>query len=117
EKMLFNNLMLTPFVRLKLKNKYHSTGTFIDLGAFAGFTYRAVHYSIDYNYVPNSHRTKMRDIRLDYNQVYAYGLMGRIGFNRVILYGKYRMSDLFKAEYGYPELPRYEAGLMIGFHH
>lgn len=116
-KMLFNNLMLTPFARIKLKNKYHSTGTYIDLGAFAGFTYRAVHYNIDYNLVPNSHRTKTRDIRLDYNNIYTYGLMGRFGFNRLIFYGRYRLSDLFKEEFGYPELPRYEVGLMVGFHH
>lgn len=116
-KMLFNNLMLTPFARIKFKNKYHSTGTFLDLGGFAGFTYRAVHYTIDYNLVPNSHRTKMRDIRLAYNKWYSYGLMARLGFNRIIFYGKYRMSDLFKAKFDYPELPRYEVGLMIGFHH
>ena len=116
-KMLFNDLMLTPFARFKFKNKYHSTGTFLDLGGFVGFTYRAVHYTIDYNLVPNTHRTKMRDIRLDYNENYSYGLMARLGFNRIILYGKYRMSDLFKDEYNYPELPRFEVGLMIGFHH
>ena len=115
-KMLFNDLMLTPFVRIKLKNKYHSTGTFVDLGGFAGFTYRAVHYTIDYHHAPNSHRTKMRDIRLDYNQDYSYGVMARLGFNRIIFYGKYRLSDLFKEKYGYPELPRIEAGLMIGLH-
>lgn len=116
EKMLFNDLMLTPFVRIKLKNKYHSTGTFIDLGGFAGFTYRAVHYTVDYKLVPNSHRTKIRDIRLDYNQSYSYGAMVRLGFNRIIIYGKYRFSDLFKKEFNYPELPRVEAGLMIGLH-
>lgn len=115
-KMRFNDLMVTPFVRIKLRNKYHSTGTFIDLGGFAGFTYRAVHYTIDYNLVANSHRTKMRDIRLDYNQDYSYGVMARLGFNRIIIYGKYRLSDLFKEKYGYPELPRIEAGLMIGLH-
>lgn len=116
-KMLFNNLMLTPFLRIKLKNKYHSTGNFLDLGGYLGFTYRAVHYTIDYALVPNAHRTKIRDIRLGYNEIHTYGLMARIGFNRIIIYGKYRFSDLFKEEFSYPELPRIEAGLMIGLHH
>lgn len=116
EKMIFNDLLLSPFLRIKLKNIYHSTGTFLDLGAFAGYTYRSVHYTLDYALSKHSHRTKIKNIRLDYTQDYCYGLMARLGFNRVVFYGKYRLSDLFIEDYAYPELPRIEAGIMIGLH-
>ncbi len=116
EKFIFNSLQASPFVRLKLINKFHSNGTFIDLGGFAGWQYNIKHETVENNLTPGAGKTKITNTNLDYTKDYTYGLLARIGFNRFIFYGRYRLSDLFKDEDGFDDLPLFEFGLKLGIH-
>ena len=116
EKLVFNNLQIIPFQRFKMKNKHHSTGIFFDLGGYAGWNYRIKHQTVERNNVPGAGRTKTVNQKLSYTQDFNYGAIARIGFNRVVFYGRYRISDLFTPSSNLPELPRFEVGLTLGIH-
>ena len=116
EKLVFNNVQVIPFQRFKLKNKYHSTGIFVDLGAYAGYNYRIKHQTVERNQAPGAGRTKTVNQKLEYTQYYSYGAIARLGFNRIVFYGRYRFSNQFKASSNLPELPRFDVGMTIGIH-
>lgn len=116
EKIVFNSLQTVPFLRVKLRNRYHSTGTFIDLGGFAGYNYRIKNQTVEINQTPGAGKTKAVNVNLKYTEDLDYGLLGRIGFNRFVFYGRYRLSNLFKEDSNLPELPNLEFGLRIGIH-
>lgn len=116
EKMVFNNIQVVPFQRFKFKNKHHSTGTFIDLGGYAGYNYRVKNQSTERNRAPGAGKTRTVNLDLDYTQDFSYGLIARFGLNRVVFYGRYRLSDLFTPAADLPELPRFDVGILIGIH-
>lgn len=116
EKLVFNSIMTSPFIRFKLVNKIHSNGTLIDLGGFAGWQYDVRHKTLENNPNPGSDKTRTINTRLDYKRDYTYGVLARVGFNRFVFYGRYRLSDLFTDESGLKELPLYEFGMRIGIH-
>lgn len=116
EKMVFNNIQIVPFQRFKFRNKHHSTGTFLDLGGYAGYNYRIKNQSTERNKAPGAGKTKTVNLNLDYTQDFSYGLIARIGLNRVVFYGRYRLSDLFTPSSDLPELPRFDVGFLIGIH-
>ncbi|MAY84386.1 MAG: hypothetical protein CMP59_09670 [Flavobacteriales bacterium] len=116
EKLVFNRIEVAPFQRFKFRNRYHSTGTFLDMGVFFGYNYRIKHQTVEKDRVPGADRTRTVNLGLNYTQDFNYGLMARIGFNRFIFFARYRFSDLFTEESELPELPRYSVGLKIGIH-
>jgi len=115
--MLANNaLEVVFFNRFKLKNKDHSAGIFIDLGAYANWNYRNVHYTKDEDITPGSGRTVVKNYFLDYMNDYAYGVTARLGFNRFAIDFRYRLSDVFESKATYGELPNMVIGLQLGLH-
>jgi hypothetical protein len=116
EKIVFNNIQVSHFQRFKFKNKYHSAGIFLDLGVYAGYNYRVKHQTLERNRAKGAGKTKTVNTQLKYTEDFNYGLMARIGFNRVVFYGRYRWSNLFTKNSGLPELPTYEVGLKFGLH-
>ena len=116
EKIIFNSLQTSPFIRIKLLNNYRSNGTFIDLGGYAGWQYNVKHETIENNLTPGAGKTKIVNTQLDYTRDYVYGLLARVGFNRFIFYGRYRLSNIFTDDSGFQDLPIYEVGIKLGIH-
>ena len=116
EKLVFNRLEVAPFQRFKFRNRYHSTGTFLDMGVYAGWNYRIKHQTVERDLIPGTSQSKTISLGLKYTEDFNYGVMARLGFNRFIFYARYRFSDLFLPSSNLPELPRYNVGLKIGIH-
>lgn len=116
EKIVFNNIQVQPFQRIKLRNRYHSTGMFIDFGGYFGYNYRVKNQTVERDRHPQAGRTKTVHLRLKYTEDFEYGAFARIGFNRLMIYGRYRFSELFTTKSGLPDLPIYQVGIMIGIH-
>ncbi|MEX2379325.1 MAG: hypothetical protein WD530_01165 [Vicingaceae bacterium] len=57
EKIVFNNIQLSPFQRFKFKNKHHSAGIFLDLGVYAGYNYRVKHQTVEKNQASGAGKT------------------------------------------------------------
>lgn len=118
EKIVFNALQVSPFVRIKLRNRFHSNGTFVDLGGFAGWQYNVKHETVESNnnLQKGAGKTRIVNTNLSYTRDYSYGLLTRFGFNRFIIYGRYRITNIFNDNSNFDDLPQYEVGLKIGIH-
>jgi hypothetical protein len=89
-------------------------GKFIDLCAYGDWTFSASNNTKDKR--QNGNHVKTRITHLNYYNSTNYGVLARIGFNRYVFYGSYRLSNMFKSSANFPELPRITVGLQIGFH-
>ena len=116
EKIVFNSLEVSPFIRIKLLNKFRSNGTFIDLGFFTGWQYNTKHETVEEDLTIGAGKSKTVNTDLKYKRSYVYGPLARVGFNRIIFYGRFRASDLFTKNSGLEDLPKYEIGIKIGVH-
>lgn len=105
---------LSIFQRINYGRRGNYTGNFIDMGAWGSYTFAAVNFTKDKLESGNVIKTKIS--HLNYPEELGYGFLLRFGFNRYVIYGKYRMSNIFEKSCTYAELPRYVAGIQIGLH-
>ncbi|HVA99550.1 MAG TPA: hypothetical protein VNG53_11705 [Bacteroidia bacterium] len=116
EVMNFNDFELTLFNRFQIGNNAHSLGHYLDIGAYGDWTFSVVHKTVDTYSVANAagaSTTDTKDKGLVFVNPFNYGLMARIGFNRWMIYGDYRLSNQFKSGYVFPELPKITLGVQL----
>lgn len=119
EKINFNHLKLILYNRFNFGKRGNHIGNFIDIAAYGDWEFSVKHIYTDKHpllNVDNATTTKVVNTGLAYTNPFNYGVQTRIGFNRYVLYGSYRLSELFKDPFSYPELPRLIIGFQISMH-
>ncbi len=115
ERLTFHNFELGLYNRFNFGKRGNIIGKFIDLGAYADWTFLCSHFTKNKNDAnDNIYKTKVTHLK--YYEAFNYGVLTRIGINRWVVYANYRLSDLFKSSYNYAELPRLTIGVQIGLH-
>jgi hypothetical protein len=109
-----NAFELGIFQRINYGRRGNYMGNYIDMGAYGSYVFSAVNFTKDKLDNGNVVRTKIS--HLNYYEPLGYGFFARLGFNRYVIYAKYRMTDVFVKSCSYPELPRFVAGIQIGLH-
>jgi hypothetical protein len=113
ERLYTRNLQLKPWLRINIGKRGNSLGKYIDLGAFGEWSFARTHYYKFENLkgtpqgVKGEYLLKKHDWFLPFN----YGAMVRIGMNKWSLFGMYRVSDMFKKNIFFNEMPRITAGV------
>lgn len=121
EKLRFHSANVLFFNRLNIGKRGNVIGRFIDFGAYANYIFSTSHYTKDKisGYIVPADLSEHAEIkvekfqRLDYTRSFSYGLFARAGINWFAVKVTYRMSDLFKEKYHWPELPRYAVGIEL----
>ena len=132
EKFKFTNFGLSVYQRFNWDKRGNYVGNFIDMGAYGNWMPVKVHIFEDDNLFGISgplsgvKEVKVRETGLKYVEDFNYGVLARVGFNRYVFYGSYRLSDLFggysvadetgKNMYDFAELPRVTVGFQLGLH-
>lgn len=114
EKLVFLQTGLGMYQRINFDRRGDYIGRFLDIGVYGYWLPHVRH--ITHNETPEGERIRIRRTRMDYPHRFGYGVMARIGINNLVLSGRFRYSDLFTADSGLPELPRWSVGLEIGMH-
>jgi hypothetical protein len=114
EQLNIGNLGLAGYLRFNFGRRGNQVGKFVDVGSYGDWRISGVNFTRDK--MDNGNVVKTKISRLDYFNRFNYGALARIGFNRYVIYGTYRLSDIFKSDVKYPELPRLTIGLQIGIH-
>ena len=115
EKFKFNMFSLGFYNRFNFDTKRGNyMGNFIDIGIAGDWNFLI--NAISKDQVKGGNLIKIRMSKLGYTNPMNYHLYTRIGFNRFIFTASYRMNDLFKPAYNFPELPRLTAGFEVGFY-
>ena len=125
EKLVLHNLGLVLYNRFNFGRRGNHLGKYLDLGAYGDWSFDSKYiakYELDSANAFGAKKIKMISKDLQYLNKIHYGVLARFGINRFMVFGSYRLSDIFKDEYqqsnenilGYPELPRMVFGLQIG---
>lgn len=86
-------------------------GFFLDMGIMGEWNYSIK--DISKNKLSDGSVLKEVKRNLPYVNALGAKLYSRIGFGRSAFYGSYRLTELFKPSYNYPDLPRFVLGLEI----
>lgn len=113
-----NELGLSLYNRFNFGKRGNRIGNFLDIGAYGTWIAGASHTYYDKYAIANSanaSNTTVTNRGLIYISDFNYGVQARIGFNRIVFFGNYRLSQLFNGKIAsYPELPRLITGIQIG---
>ncbi len=123
EKLKINTLGADVFLRFNFGKRNNTVGNYLDLGGYGDWDfYDSREFT---NYVnltsPDGYSTNTGiNSKLNYLNKINYGAEIRAGYGKVVLFTKYRLSNLFTNEYkntvSSTELPRLTIGIEIGFH-
>ncbi|MBU0489808.1 MAG: hypothetical protein KKA07_15100 [Bacteroidetes bacterium] len=105
---------LGSFHRISYGRKGNYIGKFIDLGVEGDVTILSVHYFEDD--LVNGSRRKMWYSSKKFHEVLQYDVFARFGFNRYVIFAKYRLSKFFREKHHFNDLPGLSAGFQVGFH-
>lgn len=115
EKLIFGDLGAGLYMRLNYGRRGNRIGNFVDFGGYGDWVLSGRNFTKD-KIKSNGNVVETNITHLTYFNRYNYGVIARLGFNRYVFYGTYRLSDLFKESFSYSELPRITVGLQIGIH-
>ncbi len=102
------------FLRVNTGLRGDQVGRFIDAGIAAPVLVRSSHHTTDE--LPDGQIREVTTRVLPYMEPLVWKAFVRIGFNNLVFYGSYRLTDLLTPESGYPQLPAMSMGLQLGFH-
>jgi hypothetical protein len=116
DRILTHSLALSLFQRLNFDKRGNYIGKFMDMGAYGEFPFIKNNILIDNVDTLFSGQQKLVLSHLKFMNSFNYGVSARLGYNRVVLFAAYRISDIFKSSYKRMDLPRLNVGLQIGIH-
>jgi hypothetical protein len=91
----------------------NTMGKYLDIGVYGTYHFYnkvKTETEIENTTTINIHR------KLDYVEPWGYGVFANIGFGSFVITGEYRLSNYFKEDSGFPELPPLTIGLQFGIH-
>ncbi len=123
EKYIFHALAADAFFRINFGKRGNIVGKFIDLGGYGSYAFSAKHEYEDKIKKPQMAGytdTRQTNTGLQYINRLNYGATVRMGINRYVLFGRYRISEIFDANFktqvSKAELARITVGVQIGLH-
>lgn len=113
QRMEFHAARLGGYIRVNYGKRGNSLGKYIDLGAYVDYIF--AHTLFSKITLGDGSVARINRSKLDYYQPFNYGLQARIGFNKISLYGHYRLSPIFFAPYNFTELTPLSVGVQFNF--
>lgn len=113
---------LAPVIRIKYGKGGNGVGKYIDLGGYGSVNFSYTEFlrnDLDPKLNKGAEQSEVYLKKLKYLERFEYGLSGQLGFKNFVIWGRYRVSDMFKEYEGVnngnqlPDLPRLTVG--IGF--
>ena len=119
EKVVYDGAFLGAYLRINFGKRGNFIGNYLDLGAYAEGHAWTKHVTFDKHDVATAggaSNSKVVNRGLVWAEPYRYGVIARVGFNKLTFYGDYRLSDLIKSDNAnlYPELSRITVGIQLG---
>jgi hypothetical protein len=111
QRMLFYNAQAGLYLRINYGKRGNTLGKYIDLAGYGDAVIAHTLYT-KYHLMDNS-VVRSRRTGLGYFQRLNYGAQVRFGFKKMIIYGQYRLSDMFYKPENFAELPRIIAGIQF----
>ncbi len=112
ERMEFWSTYLSFYNRFNFDNhRGNYMGTFFDIGISGGWDFAITH--VTKNELPNGSKITTQITSLPYVNRFTANAFARIGLSHVSAYATYRLTDLFRPAYHFPELPALSFGIEL----
>ncbi len=111
QRMIFNIAQAGLFLRINYGKRGNTLGKYIDLAGYGDVVF--AHTLLTKYHLLDNSVVRSRRSGLGYFQRLNYGAQVRFGFKKVIIYGQYRLSDMFYKPENFAELPRIIAGFQF----
>ena len=112
-----NGLGLELYQRINIGKRGNTLGNYLDIGIQGQWNVADVEEIVtNFDNADFVGRERLFNRRLKYVEEFSFGLSARIGIDKFVIYGNYRLSDIFKEDYQIPELPRLAVGLQYAFY-
>lgn len=116
EALALHQAVLEPYLRFNFGRRGNVVGHYLDLTGWGGWVAGTVHSYEDRPGAVGASRTVVHERGLNYLRRWPAGVGARVGSNRYAALVRYRLTNSFTdAAANYPELPRWTAGLELGF--
>lgn len=112
DKIKTNSIALGIFDRINFGKTGNYLGTFLDLGVYGEYTYSRNYWYKDKQ--QNGEIFEGLTKKLNSLEKFNYGLFANMGKNKVVVFAKYRLSDLVIDKTKFDEMPRFVAGVQLG---
>ncbi|MBC8173413.1 MAG: outer membrane beta-barrel protein [Chitinophagales bacterium] len=109
ETIRLNCLQFGPAMRINFTPRKYSKAVMLDLGADVVWVMGSNHKTWNEN--ADGSEIKISTRKLPYTEKFQYMGYARFGIGAIALYGSYRLTDVFKEAYNYPELPALNIGV------
>jgi hypothetical protein len=116
DKIVSHSLALSLFQRFNIDKRGNYIGKFMDMGAYGELPFAKSNVLIDNIDTLSSGQQKLILSHLKFMNSFNYGVSARIGYNRIVIFALYRLSDIFKSSSNRMDLPRLTIGLQLGIH-
>ncbi|MCF8374660.1 MAG: hypothetical protein K9H64_23780 [Bacteroidales bacterium] len=117
ESILAPGMKFEIYQRFNFGKRGNHVGDYLDIGAYGTYFFATRHYTMDKNPTEDLKKLEITETGLDYMENTEYGISVRAGHGQWVIFGKYRLSDLFKTTANYPvklpELPALRIGVEI----
>jgi hypothetical protein len=115
QRLDYSSIALGFFNRINFDpHRGNFMGTFLDLGIAGEFHYSI--NSISKNELPDGTNQKVVGGNLNFTNNTNAKAYARFGFSHMAIFGSYRLAELFKSSYGYPDMPRVILGIDVSFY-
>jgi len=124
EKIQLNNIGAETFLRFNIGKRNNSIGNYIDISPYGEWSYKTKHETVtnstNSNIILGEEYNVITNVNLNYIEIFNYGIKLSVGFGRVSIFSKYRISNIFIPEFktliNNTELNRFVLGFEIGLH-
>lgn len=119
ERIDIGALKLEIYQRFNFGRRGNHVGNYLDVGAYGSYFLYTRHYTMDKKPFADLKKREVTETGLEYMENMEYGISARMGHGRWVLFGRYRLSDLFKTSkfynnnLKYPELPSLQIGIEV----
>jgi hypothetical protein len=96
ERLNIHQIAGNYFWRFRLGRAGNTLGKYFDIGGYGAWNFSKNHVIKENENLSNSKKQKVKLKNVDYLEDIEYGVIARIGFPRVALFGQYRLSDMLK---------------------
>ncbi|MBI4647818.1 MAG: hypothetical protein HY738_14820 [Bacteroidia bacterium] len=107
-------ISISFYNRINFNRRGDMLGTYLDLGIYGGSIISSYHITKDKPTAETNNKARkiiVENRGLRYIEDYIYGINLKLGFNKYAFTCTYRLSNMFKNSYNYPELPRISVGI------
>lgn len=111
QRLIFHNAQAGVYMRFNFGRRGNTLGNYLDLGGYGDVVFSHVQFQ-KYKLADGA-VVRARITQLDYFQRLNYGVQARIGMKKIMLYGQYRLSDIFYPSKQMAEMPRITAGIQF----